>query len=92
MQILYLFYNTTTMKPKVKFLSATMPSTVGSFKETLQQPPPRRPMPGFEGEHLRAVFVYAKTHKAFCLLLVKLPGCSQLESFQVLLVKHNSLL
>lgn len=49
-------------------------------------------MSGFKREHLRAVFVYAKIHKVFCLLLVKLPGLSQLESFQVLLVKYNPLL
>lgn len=47
-------------------------------------------MSGFEREHLRAVFVYAKIHEVFCLLLVKLPGLSQLESFQVL-VKYNPL-
>lgn len=69
-----------------------MASTKQRVSNRLQQPPPYPSMSGFEREHLRAVFVYAKIHEVFCLLLVKLPGLSQLESFQVLLVKYNLLL
>lgn len=62
------------------------------FQRGCKNRPPYPSMSGFEREHLRAVFVYAKIHEVFCLLLVKLPGLSQLESFQVLLVKYNPLL